>query len=79
MRLMAGLTGPVWLCVTSPHGPWMARAGASGFVCCLALLFRTGFDGDIETWEEHQRCPQLSTAISKSPLVASESHHLWPF
>ncbi|MEW2386582.1 hypothetical protein AB0873_31785, partial [Micromonospora sp. NPDC047707] len=28
-------------------------------------VFRTGFDGDIETWEEHQRCPhRRSTTMS---------------
>jgi hypothetical protein len=30
-------------------------------------MFRTGFDGDIETWEEHQRCPhRRSTPTSRS-------------
>ncbi|MFV2110685.1 hypothetical protein ACFHWU_29570, partial [Micromonospora sp. LOL_015] len=35
------------------HERWEEETGNDQ----LKTLSRTGFDGDIETWEEHQRCP----------------------
>ncbi|MFV2104666.1 hypothetical protein ACFHWY_27130, partial [Micromonospora sp. LOL_024] len=41
--------------VTQMVGPrqWEVRSAGTG----SKGLSRTGFDGDVETWEEHQRCP----------------------